>query len=63
MISEQDEPLHHADGVSRHGEHFGHQVAVALEEGHRAKLDVQKEGRHSCKRLQVLLALVRCGSD
>lgn len=60
VVSEQDESLHHVYGVSRHREHLGHQVAVALEKGHGPELNVHEQRRHSSKRLQVLLTFISC---
>lgn len=62
MICQQNETFHYVHGLSRHGEHFGHQVTVALEEGDRTQLNVEQQSRHPGKGLQVLLSLIRCGS-
>lgn len=62
MISQQDETFHYVHWLPGHGEHFGHEVAVTLEEGDGAQLDVKEQRRHPGERLQVLLALVRRGS-
>lgn len=59
VVCEQNQTLYHVDGVSRHREHLGHQVTVALEEGHRSELNVQEQGRHSGKRLQIFLPFIR----
>lgn len=43
MISQQDETLHYINGIPRHGEHFGHEVTVTLEEGDRPQLYVEQQ--------------------
>lgn len=43
VIRQQDESLHHVHGVSGHGEHFGHEVAVTLEESDGAQLNVKQQ--------------------
>jgi len=43
MISQQDETLHYIHGVPRHGEHFGHEVTVTLEEGDGSQLDIEEQ--------------------
>lgn len=63
MIAEQDQSLDHVYGFPAHGEHLGHEVAVTLEEGDGPQLDIEQQGRHPGERLQVFLALVRCGSN
>lgn len=63
VVSQQDETFHHVHRLSSHGEHFGHEVAVALEECDRPQLDVKEQSRHPGERLQVLLALVRRGRN
>lgn len=63
MVSEQDQALYHVHGLAGHGEHLGHEVTVALEEGHRPQLDVEEQGRHPSEGLQVLLAFVRLGRN
>ena len=63
VVSQQDETLHYVHGIPGHGEHLGHEVTVALEEGDGPQLDVEQQRRHSGKRLQVFLSLVGRGSD
>lgn len=63
MISQQDETLHYIHGLPGHGEYFGHEVAVTLEERDRPQLDVEQQSRHPSKRLQVSFSLVGCGSN
>lgn len=63
VVSQQDETFNHIHGLSSHGEHFGHEVAVTLEECDGAQLDVKEQRRHPSERLQVLLAFVRRGSN
>lgn len=63
MISQQDETLHYIHGLPGHGEHFGHEVTVTLEEGDRPQLDVEQQSRHPSKRLQVSLSLIGRGSN
>lgn len=63
MISQQDETLHYVHGIPSHGEHFGHEVSVTLEEGDGPQLDIEQQSRHPGKRVQVFLSLVRCGSN
>lgn len=63
MISQQDETLHYVHGLPGHGEHFGHEVTVTLEEGDGPQLDVEQQSRHPGKRLQVFLSLIGCGSN
>lgn len=43
MISQQDQTLHHIHGLPCHGEHFGHEVTVTLEEGDGPQLDVKEQ--------------------
>lgn len=49
MICQQNETFHYVHGLPRHGEHFGHEVTVALEEGDRAQLNVKQQSRHASK--------------
>lgn len=43
MIRQQDETLHYINGIPGHGEDFGHEVTVALEEGDRPELDIEQQ--------------------
>lgn len=61
MISKQDEAFDHIHGLPTHGEHFGHEVTVTLEEGDRPQLHIEQQGRHSRERFQVFLTFIRCG--
>lgn len=63
VIRQQDEALHYIHGLPGHGEHFGHEVAVTLEEGDGSQLDVEQQSRHPGKRLQVLLSFIGGGGD
>lgn len=63
MISQQNETLYYIHGLPGHGEHLGHEVAVAPEEGDRTQLDVEQQSRHPSKRLQVFLSFIGRGSN
>lgn len=58
VISEKDQSLHHIYGVASHGEHFGHQVTVTLEECDGSQLDIKQQSGHAGERLQVFLSFI-----